>query len=324
MTLPDATVERFLEEAIAFGPYATLSEALPLLDQGRPVYLELDGSWSCLAPRNAVGHAQSRRLIDLPLLAVPPIQRSTRISEVLARPHSIDWVPVVESGALLGQVRVSRIGKRLAGLRGQVAAVLGHDINNVLSVLQACLDLVRLGGDDTPEILEQAERALIHGRELSRRLHDWANPGDLRLGALAVGEVLDELIPWLRRATIPTELALDRVSELPSACGDRASFERIIVNLVLNACEAMNGGHVVVSVKAGESSVSVWVRDDGPGIPSDLLDQVFEAGTSSKGEQRGLGLAAVRRSADESGCQLTLERTGPDGTVFRIDLPLMA
>lgn len=317
-----ATVEPYLEKAHDFGPYATLSEALPVLATGRPVYLGTARGFASIMPQAAVGQSASRRLIDLPSTYVAPARISTPIAEVLRHHKSTPWVPVVEDGVLRGQVRISRLGSDLAGLRREVAATLGHDINNVLMVIQAFLGSARSGAPDTEQLLEQADAALAHGQELARRLLDWSRADAPLAEPVHIDAVLQGLVPWIARVVPDVRVELDVDEGLPPAISDRANVERIVLNLVLNAAEAPGCTRVTVRARLDGDLLSIRVEDDGDGIPEEVRESIFDAGTSSKaGQGRGFGLSAVLHSTAGSGGELVLEETGAGGTVFRLDLP---
>ncbi len=97
-----------------------------------------------------------------------------------------------------------------------------------------------------------------------------------------------------------------------------------MLNLLLNAAQAMAGsGRIVVeTTRRTDGSVLVQVRDDGPGIPAEIRDQVFEPFFTTKARGGGLGLPIARRTAELHGGSLTLECPPSGGTVVSMSLPV--
>jgi signal transduction histidine kinase len=109
--------------------------------------------------------------------------------------------------------------------------------------------------------------------------------------------------------------------------GDRVQLQQVVLNLILNAVEAMStleGGAREVSVSTGQSQaggVLVSVGDSGPGIDHDQLDQVFQAFYTTKSSGVGMGLSISRSIIDAHGGQLWADTNASGGAVFRFSLP---
>lgn len=311
-----SSVASLLEPALQLNAYSTVADALPALAQGKPAWLHRNGIWGAVVSTNAVGHAQARRVIDLPLVSASPLSPSDAPPDIVTRSHAAGYLPVVEGEVLLGHVRVHRMEHEATLMRTDLALALAHDLNNAIWVAGALLEESRASA--------AVEKALHHAARLVTRLQGFAGRRADRPQSMDVGSHLAELLEWLRPVLKPIELAIFVQSggRPLVASVDPAGIEQIVVNLVMNARDVLDGhGAVRVDIRWAGADLVVEVADNGPGIPTDLIPRVFEWGATSKGAHRGIGLASAASVAREMGATLTLDRTGPEGTVFRLALP---
>ncbi|MFI5404000.1 MAG: sensor histidine kinase, partial [Planctomycetota bacterium] len=213
---------------------------------------------------------------------------------------------------------------------GRLAGGLVHEIKNPLSTLRINLTLLK---EDLAEAHPQ-ERALLKRievleNEVSRLdavLSDFLRyagmrrlekqPNDLR--ALA-GEMVEFLEPGFRRDGIA--LSAD-VPPLPVDV-DAALFKRALLNLLLNAQQAIEGGGKVAVTGAAEALFArLEVTDDGKGIPAEDLERVFDVYYSRSKAGSGLGLPTARRILEEHGGRLELSSREGEGTIVTLWLPL--
>jgi signal transduction histidine kinase len=119
---------------------------------------------------------------------------------------------------------------------------------------------------------------------------------------------------------VTVHAAIDPSIELPL---ERARIERVFLNLITNAIEAMpNGGRVDIRAERNGSGVIVKVDDTGPGIPESVRNRLFEPFVTSRKNGLGLGLALSRQTVIEHGGELWVEEGGTNGARFRLRLPL--
>ncbi len=114
--------------------------------------------------------------------------------------------------------------------------------------------------------------------------------------------------------------------EIPKVRCYPAQLNQVFMNLVMNACDALDGpGMVQVSTRRISDGVILDFADDGPGIPDALLGRIFEPFFTTKpvGQGTGLGLSISHGIVERHGGRMEVE-SGPDGTIFRIHLPLVA
>jgi two-component system cell cycle sensor histidine kinase/response regulator CckA len=226
---------------------------------------------------------------------------------------------------------------------GQLAGGIAHDFNNVLSAIMMATDFLLNAHkptdpsfQDIMQIKQNANRAA----SLVRQLLAFSRRQTLRPQVLDLGEVLSDLTMLLRRL-IGEKVSLDVVHgrDLWAVKADISQFEQVVVNLCVNARDAMPGGGKVVirtrNVAAGESTrysypgmptaeyVLIEVADTGSGIPPDIIDKIFEPFFSTKevGKGTGLGLSTVYGIVKQTGGFVFPESELGRGTTFRIFLP---
>lgn len=220
--------------------------------------------------------------------------------------------------------------EKMAAL-GLLAAALAHEIGNPIASLQLQLQLVREspGSHSASETLPLIERNVVRIATLLREFTDFARRKRDEVAWVSVSQVMEDIArlvahdPRARLVSIvtdaPPDLPLVRVRE------DR--LVQVLLNLALNSVDAMpNGGSLRFEARAEEGAILMRVRDTGIGIPPELRARIFEPFISGKDAERGtgLGLFVSRGIVEALGGRLTLEDTGPHGTVFAFHLPLDA
>jgi signal transduction histidine kinase len=126
-------------------------------------------------------------------------------------------------------------------------------------------------------------------------------------------------------------VAVDLPRELPEIQGDHHQLTQLFTNLLINAYEAMEGkGRVAITAGCvrqddggeGREAVRIELKDDGPGMPQDVADRVFDPFYTTKPQGSGLGLAIVRKIVDAHDGQIDLRTTPGGGTLIRVTLPV--
>jgi signal transduction histidine kinase len=231
------------------------------------------------------------------------------------------------------QAKAYESKNRLAFL-GAMVGGLAHELKNPLSTLNLNLQLLM---EDLSEPANVRERRILKKLELLKSetsrlesiLEDFlrfARPRALRPELVSVTSLLDEALdfvePSLRKRSITTHRLYAQTLELYPL--DRSYFKIVVVNLLVNAKQAMagRGGELIVRVDRNDHGIEVHVIDTGPGIPPDNLARVFDAYFSTKRKGTGMGLALARRVVEEHGGTLSVDSEVGKGTDFRIDLPL--
>lgn len=223
-------------------------------------------------------------------------------------------------------------GERLASV-GQLAAGLAHEVGNPIAALQGMQDLILTGDLDQEQQLDFTRRMRKETERISRIIRDlldFARPNQ-RAGSgnppgnveVAVNEVVALVShqPALR----DVDLALDVHPDLPHVRISHEHLTQVLLNLILNAAAACkDGGNVSITAKAADRVVRVTVRDDGPGVPKDLRDRIFEPFVSTKevGEGSGLGLSVCRGLVEAAGGRIWLDPDTSSGAQFIVELEL--
>lgn len=226
---------------------------------------------------------------------------------------------------------------------GRLAGGVAHDFNNALTVILGNLSLLQDEVDDEGRVLvEEIETVAERATELTGQLLAYAKREVVQPIALDIGAQVEGLWSMLRRLVRgDVELELSVGSGSVEALADPAAVDRILVNLVMNAADAIPGaGHVRVRVEArdtrlvpepsGEVPEGRWVvlsvRDDGNGIRAEDRPHVFEPFFSTKEPAKGtgLGLSSVYGLTTQLGGHVTIETEPGVGSTFSIWLPPVA
>ena len=219
----------------------------------------------------------------------------------------------------------NRTAERLATI-GQFAAGIGHELRNPLGVVESSAYLVSRRLEQLkvadPGVARHMEKITTEVQRSGRTISD--------LLELARSKPLKRRIVDCRQFVLDAlpaahlDPAIDVVVEVPAGVpldADPDQLTRVITNLCINASQAMGGkGHIWIDARREGASTIVRMRDDGPGIPSNLREQIFEALFTTKAKGSGLGLALCRRIIEAHGGTVTLEPS-EQGAAFRIAVP---
>lgn len=228
---------------------------------------------------------------------------------------------------------------------GTLAAGIAHDFNNLLSIIRMSNKLIERESPGRPEVREEIqaiERAVQQGKTVVHSMLGFTRDSAEAVGDFQVAEVVDDAMPMLTRQFLSgIVLTLQMAPGLPPVRGSRNRLQQILLNLIVNAAEAMQGeGNLGLQVRArsagpatfvlrpppAPSYVELAVSDSGPGIPPDLLPRIFEPFFTTKvaGTHRGtgLGLSMVYSIAEHDGLGISVETAPGQGATFRILLPV--
>jgi len=228
---------------------------------------------------------------------------------------------------------------------GQLAGGMAHEVNNMMSVVMGYGELLlqHLGPDDPMRRdVEEMVKAGSRSAVITRQLLAFSRQQVLRPTVVDVGAVVAELAPMLQRVLgSDRRLEVVPVSREGRAVADRTQLEQVLVNLVANARDATPGNGVVVievrdlelepgDLDPSEGAPGRWVRlcvrDDGTGMPPEVMARVFEPFFTTKPPDRGtgLGLSMVHGVVRQSGGFIRLTSAPGEGTTVAIHLPQVA
>ncbi len=224
---------------------------------------------------------------------------------------------------------------------GRLTGGIAHDFNNMLSIVIGNLDLVKsslLGNEKALRRVESAIEGAHRCAELTSRLLAFSRRSPLQPRALDFTSFIPGLIKLLER-TLGERIAIsaDLEDGLPEVCVDHAQFEAALINLAVNARDAMpDGGALGIRIKRHEAvaqegseqvhSVEITVTDSGTGMSPAVLARVFEPFFTTKeaGKGTGLGLSMVYGFVQQSGGTIAVDSNPDQGTRFVITLPGIA
>jgi PAS domain S-box-containing protein len=221
---------------------------------------------------------------------------------------------------------------------GQLTGGVAHDFNNLLTPIVGSLDILRTKISDArlQKLLDGALQSTERARTLVARLLAFARRQNLETLPVDVRELIDGMEELVRRSIGPTiELSVDLATDVPAAMVDPHQLELAILNLAVNARDAMpEGGRLDISVDCREAAsddmdlpegiyVRITVADSGAGMDAETLARAIEPFYSTKGVGKGtgLGLSMVHGLAAQSGGRLRLSSIPGTGTVAEILLP---
>ena len=227
---------------------------------------------------------------------------------------------------------------------GRLAGGIAHDFNNLLTTIGGnasfVLELLPPGDTTTREALDDILAACDRAARFTRQLLAFSRKQVLKPEALRIGDIVSEMQHMLSRLLGPEYmLQVQFAPDLPPVACHRSQMEQVVMNLVVNARDAMPGGGPIAvtgrlatdadqAALARMSSLSprtvvLEVSDKGSGIPDEIRERIFEPffTTKDRGKGTGLGLAMVYGLVRQSGGHVELVSSGDSGTTFRIYLP---
>ncbi len=213
---------------------------------------------------------------------------------------------------------------------GRLAGGVAHDFNNLLQAMLGATELLRprSGEDDDEEMtarLSELEEHVRRGSQLTRQLLLFSRRDTERLERLDLNDVVNGTVKLLHRLLRENvELVYAPIDvDLPLKA-DRGQIEQVVMNLAVNACDAMpKGGRLFL--RTGLEADQSWleVTDSGEGIPAEIRDHLFEPFFTTKepGKGTGLGLSVVHGIVNRLGGRITVESNAGEGASIRVHFP---
>jgi len=298
----------------------------------------------------AISRAMTRLAHGESDVSVPALQRRDELGE-LARAFSVfarNTASLEHTTRLLKEKtsqmeidRTERQGLEEALLHsqklkavGQLTGGLAHDFNNLLAVIIGSLDLVNPDSPDAPRV-NRALKAAERGALLTQRLLAFSRKQSLHPHAVELKTLLENL-GELMRHSLPATLTLEIEAQSPAwpAWIDVSQLENAIINLVMNARDAMDGQAGTIKIRTWNQRVTrsdgrkqdmvmLEVADQGSGMSQEVKAQVFEPFFTTKqtGSGSGLGLSMVYGFVRQSGGRVEIESAPGQGTTVRLQLP---
>lgn len=256
-------------------------------------------------------------------------------NEIKSLSHSVrDLIEDVDqTHSKLQKSRETLLQAEKMALVGKLAAGMAHSIRNPFTSVKMrmfslgrTLKLTETQKDD----LDVISQEIRHIDTIVQNFLEFSRPPKLKMQQVSPSVIVDLVIQLLEHRLISYEVSIEvnRKRPLPSIAADPEQIKEVLVNLVVNACEAMKkGGKIVISEeetieRPTGKVVLIRVSDNGPGIPGPLVDKVLQPFFTTKEEGTGLGLSIASRIIEEHGGRLNLTSTEGMGTTFTIKLPV--
>jgi two-component system, cell cycle sensor histidine kinase and response regulator CckA len=215
---------------------------------------------------------------------------------------------------------------------GQIAGGVAHDFNNMLTVIAGSLELLGDEARDEERFLgplQDANRAVDQATALTRQLLTFSRRHVVQRTTVDLNEVVTDVARMMRRVVRESiEVETRTTADLPAVLGDRVELDQALVNLVLNARDAVGDrGRVTLETSVvegdGGRQVQVRVSDTGHGMNPELAERIFEPFFTTKGagSGTGLGLSMVYAAVTRCDGTIRVESEPGRGTTFRIRLP---
>jgi two-component system, NtrC family, sensor kinase len=231
------------------------------------------------------------------------------------------------ANARLAQAQMELVSSERLATVGRLAAGVAHEVGNPLAGILGYLSLAgaRTQDPEVQEFLARIDHEVQRIDGIVRGLLEIGRPGRGLLGPVDVGHVVEACVQLVKagRDFSCVRLSLALTPGL-LARGDSGPLSQIIINLLLNAVQAMEGeGEVRLSTRSEGGDVLLMVEDAGPGIPEEVMPRLFEPffTTREPGQGTGLGLAVSRSLAEGMGGRLTAENIPGGGARFSVRLP---
>ncbi|AXI56258.1 Adaptive-response sensory-kinase SasA (plasmid) [Pseudoseohaeicola sp. NH-UV-7] len=225
------------------------------------------------------------------------------------------------------------VSEKLASI-GEITAGVAHEINNPVAVIQGNVDVMRAAlGDKAADL--NTEFSLID-RQVQRinaivgKLLQFARPSEFSgtADSVALDEVIEDCLVLVGYGISQTDTTVIRdFQDAPNVMMDHGELQQVIINLLVNALQAMDGSGVLTlrikpQSRNDRQGVSVEIKDSGAGIADDILDKVFDPFFTTKpGEGSGLGLSISQTLVQRAGGQIMAQHGSDGGTVFTVWLP---
>jgi len=295
-------LDRLLAAAARLGPREGASQELPIL--GEPG-----------------GLALSRAAVAFERLAVAFDEERGQLADKVRE--------LTDANRAVADARESLLRSEKLATVGRLAAGLAHEVGNPLGAVEGYVELARarLPPAPHPDLVDALARISTAAQRIDRTVRDlldFARPAAPALAPLDLAAVVDAS---LRLASVQSrfkrvEVDVALAAGLPRVVAEEHQLSQVLLNLLLNAADAMkSGGHVRVEARReGDGSVVLAVEDSGPGIAAADLPRVFDPFFTTKdpGEGTGLGLAISHRIMESFGGEIAARNGERGGAVFEL------
>jgi len=224
---------------------------------------------------------------------------------------------------------------------GKLAAGVAHEIGNPIGIILGYIDILRNNMNQQEEncdTLKRIENEITRIDKIIRELLSFSRPRKVSLHPILVNPLIEEAASLIshQKAFHSIELELKLQEGLPLIMGDEQQFQQVMINLLINAMDAMpEGGRLIVNsehysdtedsphTSSSQSGVKITIRDTGVGIPGKNINEIFDPFFTTKdpGKGTGLGLSVSLGIIESFGGKISVESSPGEGTEFTIKIP---
>lgn len=232
------------------------------------------------------------------------------------------FIDVTEIESLQNRIHQS---EKLA-LVGEMAATSAHEIRNPLSVIYGFISLMNktINKEDKdrfhiPLLMKELDRLNAIVEEMLMV----AKPGQPERKEVLIQDIFDDILPLINKSSSSILIDFDIKLSPIAIKVDEKQMKQVFLNFIRNSIEALEGeGTIFIYSKTQDDYYNIYIQDNGPGIPSNIVHTLFEPFSSSKENGTGLGLNIVKRIVRNHGGKVELLSSNDAGTTFLVQLPL--
>ena len=232
------------------------------------------------------------------------------------------WRNLIRSSDL--QIRLVRASQLNTHLREMnlAAAGLAHETRNPLNIIRGLAQMLSKESAASPEIQKRSRDIVEEADKVAAQLNEFINysrPREVRRVPVALNSMVNEVVRALNYDIEEKKIRLQIKGELLTIVADEQLTRQALFNLLLNATQAVDaGGAIEVMIAKRDGEASLEIRDDGPGVPANLREEIFKPYFTTQKAGTGLGLAVVQQIVLAHGWEIACVSNSPKGAIFRI------
>ena len=269
--------------------------------------------------------------------------RGRNVSMLMPSPYRENHDGYLARYLATGERRIIGLGRVVAGQRkvsrltemGQMASALAHEINQPLTAATNYLQAAHLllaGGDSvaierTANLIENASTQVTRATEIIRHLRDFLRRGETEQRAEDIGKVIEEAaaLALIGSRERGVRVHLRVASRIPPALIDKVQIQQVVINLIRNAIEAMEGSErrelTISAAMVEDGGIEISIGDTGPGVAPEVADRLFQPFVTTKTQGMGVGLSICRSIIEAHNGRLWVEPNPEGGTIFHFTVP---